>query len=310
MSNLPASQRPGDGPVSPVLRPLSVGLVVPTTGRWAWVEELLDSARSSSISISAVVIANQSGSPAPDSIRHDPVVEVVDSQGGISAGRNDGLRALGGAVDVIGLPNDHSRLRIDTVATVLRYFEPPDAPSIVAGTLLEPGGPRLALPPAGTRLNRRTVWRAIEPATFITAEVGRMGFRVGIGAGSDSVWQAGEGTDLFLRAMSEGHRIVSAPDVVMLGRGERRGLSDDELRIKLRSYARGTGYVLRLNRAGPIESALFVLSPLWRLVVPPPSGVRQTPRVTQQSVLGRVEGRFGRCVPNGITRLSPESLRK
>jgi hypothetical protein len=106
----------------------------------------------------------------------------------------------------------------------------------------------------------------------------------------------------------EGRRVIAAPEVVVLGRGERRSLSDREWQTKLRSYARGTGYVLRLHRAGPIESLLFVCKPPIRLLIPPSTG-RPTTRECFATVVGRLEGRLGRCF-SAPDRLNEDALRK
>jgi hypothetical protein len=194
----------------------------------------------------------------------------VDSRGGASQGRNDAVAVLREDVDVIAFPNDHCLYREGTLEGVARLFDADADLAGLAGTLLEPTGPRFKLPPSGRALNRWTVWRAIEPTIFVRSCFAW--FRPGIGTGSDSPWQAGEGTDLLLRLIRQGRRVVAAPEIVVLGRGERRSLSGQEWQTKLRSYARGTGYVLRLNRAGPLESLLFVLKPPLRLLIPPSTG--------------------------------------
>lgn len=171
---------------------------------------------------------------------------------------------------------------------------------------LEPAGPRFTLPPSGSALNRRTVWRALEATIFLRSRFAR--FRPGIGPGSSSPWQCGEGTDLLIGLIREGRRVIAAPEVVVLGRGDRRSLSDREWHTKLRSYARGTGYVLRLHRAGPIESFLFVFKPPLRLLIPPSTG-RPTVGDCIRVVVGRLEGRLGRCL-SAPDRLNQEALGK
>jgi hypothetical protein len=208
--------------------------------------------------------------------------------------------------DVIAFPNDHSRYREDTIEAAACFFDADAELAGLAGTLLEPTGPRFKLPPSGSTLNRRTAWRAIESTMFLRSRFAS--FRPGIGPGSSSPWQAGEGTDLLFGMLREGRRVIAAPEVVVLGRGERRSLSDKEWQTKLRSYARGTGYVLRLHRAGPLESLLFVFKPPIRLLVPPSTG-RPTVRDSIATVVGRLEGRLGRCfsAPDGLDQ---DALRK
>lgn len=283
-----------------------VGIAVTTTGRWGYLEELLASIRASTAQPVRIVIANQSGAQPPQALLGERGVVVVDSRGGASQGRNDAAAVLRDDVDVIAFPNDHSRYRDDTIEVAARFFDADADLAGLAGTLVEPTGSRFRLPPSGTVLDRRTVWRAIESTMFVRSSFAA--FRPGIGPGSNSPWQAGEGTDLLLGMIHDGRRVIAAPEVVVLSPGERRSLSDQEWRTKLRSYARGTGYVLKLHRAGPIESLLFVFKPPIRLLIPPSTG-RPTVRECLDTVVGRLEGRLGRCfsAPN---RLNQDALRK
>jgi hypothetical protein len=283
-----------------------VGIAVTTTGRWAYLEELLESIRTATYPPVAIAIANQSGEEPPQALLAHPCVAVVDSRGGASQGRNDAAAALWDDVDVIAFPNDHSRYRDDTIEVAARFFDADADLAGLAGTLLEPTGSRFKLPPRGTLLNRRTVWRAIESTMFVRSSFAW--FHPGIGPGSSSPWQAGEGTDLLLRMIDEGRRVIAAPEVVVLGPGERRSLNDREWKTKLRSYARGTGYVLRLHHAGPIESLVFVFKPPIRLLIPPSTG-RPTLRECLDTVVGRLEGRLGRCF-SAPDRLNRDALRK
>lgn len=269
-----------------------VGVVVTTVGRWEALERLLDS-----VGAAPVAVANQSGGPVPAALRR-PGVRWVESTRGISRGRNDAFAALAGDVDVVGFPNDHSWYEAGWDRTVAGRWEAEGRPGALAGSLAEPGGVRMMLPPAGTPLTRWTVWRAIEPALFVHASlVGRFGFREDLGIGSAGPWQAGEGTELLLRIMAAGRPVVSAPDLCVHGDGERRSLDPEEWRAKLRGYGRGIGRVLRLHQAGPVETAAQVLLPWYRWVRRPPSGARTPPGDCLQASLGRLEGRMGRCLP-------------
>jgi hypothetical protein len=283
-----------------------VGIAVTTIGRWAYLEELLASIWTSTYQPVGIVVANQSGGRPPEGLQGSRNVLFVDSTGGASQGRNDAAALLRDNADVIAFPNDHSRYRADTVEVAARFFDADADLAGLAGTLLEPTGARFKLPPSGSALDRRTVWRAIESTLFVRS--GFAWFRPGLGPGSRSPWQAGEGTDLLLGMISEGRRVIAAPEVVVLSPGERRSLSDPEWQTKLRSYARGTGYVLRLHHAGLIESLLFVLKPPIRLLIPPSTG-RPTVRECIATVVGRLEGRLGRCF-SAPDRLDQDALRK
>lgn len=288
-----------------------VGLAITTVGRWEVLERLLASASASTHPVARIAIANQSGAPAPRAITTVDAVVVIESERGVSRGRNDAVAVLAGDTDIVGFPNDHSWLRVDTTAQAARRFATPAPPAAIGGTLLEAGAVRYVVPADGRALTRWTVWRAIEPAMWVATHVAaRLRFREDIGLGSDSPWQAGAGSDLLLRIMAEGRAVLAAPDVVMLGDGERRTLTDEEWRTKLRSYARGVGYVLRLHGAGPVETAAHLALPWYRWVRRPPSGVRVPALDCFTATLGRAEGRAGRCLPSGATRLDDAALRK
>ncbi|HTV12896.1 MAG TPA: glycosyltransferase family A protein [Acidimicrobiales bacterium] len=291
---------------------LRIGVVVTTVGRWSALEGLLESVQASSWPDVAVAIANQSGGPPPRSFARLLGAEIVTSTGGASKGRNDAIRLLRGTTDIMAFPNDHSSFQPDTFSRANRYFACPGPPGAITGTLLEPTGPRMVVPRSGAELSRHTVWRAIEPSMFVMSDLAEeLGFRESIGTGSPGPWQAGEGTDLLLRIMASGHKVVAAPDVVVVGAGQVRSLTNDEWSLKLRSYARGCGYVLRLHRYGPLGSAFQIVSPWYRLVWSPPGGARMPPRDCLSATVGRLEGRFGRCFGKSERlRLSAPALQK
>jgi hypothetical protein len=286
---------------------LRVGVVVTTVGRWEAVERLLASVSSAT----AVAIANQSGEPAPMSIARSGLVEIVDSGGGISRGRNDAMKLLKGATDIMAFPNDHSRFQADTISCAISHFANDDPPGALAGSLLEPAGIRFRVPKTGTSLTDWTVWRAIEPAMFIASRLAEtLQFREDLGTGNSSPWQAGEGTDLLLRIMHAGYRVVAAPEVIVRSDGDRRELTPEEWQVKLRSYARGTGYVLRLHRCGLLQSAIHIMLPWYRFVKVPTSGVRSPAGDCLEASIGRLEGRTGRCLTSDHLRLNQTALKK
>ena len=299
-------------PTPPEAGALRIGVVVSTTGRWQALEHLVESVSASSHPVVAVSIANQSGARPPSSVVRLANAEIVDSSGGLSKGRNDAIRNLRGATDVMAFPNDNCSFRPETLLVASRYFRGTDAPGAIAGTLLEPAGPRMRLPAPGSPLSRLTVLKAIEPSMFVASYLAeQIGFRETLGTGNPTPWQAGEGTDLLLRIMAAGHRVLAAPDAIVVGPGELRALTEDEWRIKLRSYARGVGYVLRLHDYGPLASAVQIASPWYRLIRTPPSGIRMPVRDCMTASIGRLEGRLGRCLGRSEhIRLSATALRK
>lgn len=283
-----------------------LGVVVTTVGRWEHLGRLIQSVAESDDVDAVMGVANQSGRPAPHALLSESRVRWVDSGGGISRGRNDAMDVLEGDADLLAFPNDHSWYPAGTLAAAAARFEAMGRPGALAGSLVEPSGPRMRLPAPGTPLNRWTVWRAIEPAMFVSAgPAARLRFREDVGSGSPTPWQAGEGTDLLLRLLAAGDVVRSAPELVVRGEGERRSLSPEEWRRKLRSYARGIGYVLRLHQAGPVETAAQVLLPWYRFVRRPPFGRRTPAADCLQASIGRFEGRLGRTFGEGQDAAGP-----
>jgi len=282
---------------------LDVGLAISTVGR-PQLPELLSSAAASTRPPLAVAIADQSsGGLALDLSAYPFPVDLVQSAGGVSAGRNDALRVLGTSVDVVGFPNDDSLLTPETLEQVERTFRADPTVVAVACSLVEQDGPRFRLPPAGTVLDRRTVWRAIEPATFFRASAVRAagGFREDMGSGSASPWQSGEGTDLLLRLHEQGGCLLSRSDLVVRGRGERRDLSDDALVAKQRGYARGTGYVYR-NHDYPWRLRWRTVLGPWRHPASHERPLRLSLRIAWARSFGRVEGLLATTWPSRLGR--------
>lgn len=277
-----------------------IGLAVSTVGRPA-LAELLESAAASSRPPGAVAIANQSGRPLGIDVHGYPFpVTVVTSTGGASAGRNDAARALPDVVDVVGFPNDDSYYPPASLEAVAMLFAADDPPDAVACSDGVRGAARLQLPADGAVLDRRTAWRAIEWATFVSraAFATAGGFRTDLGTGCSTPWQSGEGTDLLLRIIAGGGTVVSARDITIGGPGERRDLTDDEAVAKHRRYARGTGYVYRVH-GYPLRDRLRILAGPWMMMRRFGPGIGLTVRIAIARFIGRLEGLSARCLDIG-----------
>ncbi len=274
-----------------------IGLAIPTVGRSESLHELLLSVAAGTWLPEKVVVADQSGGRLVLETDLPFRVEIIPSRGGASAGRNDALRRLRDEVDYVAFPNDDSRFEPLTLQRVVDAFQEFGEPAALAGTYLDGAQPRYRLPPRGTVLDTRSAWRAIEPGMFVSAEAldRAVVFDEQIGTGSPTPWQAGEGTDLLLRFIAEQRRVISVPDVRVIGRGERRDLSEPEYRAKVRAYARGTGYVYRRHSYGTFTKLRLVVAPWVRLAL---SGRvdRRGLRVAWSSSLGRLEGVLARTL--------------
>ena len=276
-----------------------LAVAVSTIGRPA-LADLLRSLADADVRPVSVAVANQSGRPLPFATSGWPFpVTVVDSTGGVSRGRNDAVAALDGAGDVLAFPNDDTTYAPSLPGAVLACFGCATT-AAVACRLDDPGGVRLVLPPARTLLSRRTVWRAIEPATFVRRTLFEAvgGFHTHLGVGAASAWGSGEGTDLLLRLMAAGGRIVSRPDLAVDGMGERRHLDDAQLVAKHRSYARGTGYLYRVHSYPPAARLRMLAGPVVRAGTLD-DNLPLSLHLALARLLGRVEGLAGRSLARG-----------
>jgi hypothetical protein len=237
------------GPVYP-----RFGIAIATMGRWDDLHSLLDDLAAQSHPPHAVAIAhhdaNGSGADRLAALlEHFAGVlplRVAASPRGASNGRNAAAATFGDDVDWLCFPNDTSRFDADFLERLSRHCAAPT--TVCAMQLVDREGPRNSLPAPGSRLTRRNAWGAIEPATaFRRADfVAVGGFDTSIGTGSDSPWQAGEGTDLVLKLSErEDFSIRWASDIIVHAHTEFAHLPADERRRKLRNYGRGAGHLLR-----------------------------------------------------------------
>lgn len=285
----------------------SVGLAVTTIGRPA-LAALLQSAARSTVPPAAVAIANQSRARLNiDPAEYEFPVTILPSAGGASAGRNDAVDALPEHIDVLAFPNDDSVYPTSTLQAIAQRFAGADAPAAVACTFNNGSTWARGLPPAGSELDRYLVWRAIEWAMFVDRAVftDHGGFRTDLGTGAPSPWQSGEGTDLLLRMLPGGHRIVSAPDIEVLGR-DRRDLPGHEFVVKHRRYARGTGMVYRTHPY-PTHIRLSILFGPWLHVHMFDVSLALSLRIAFARTLGRLEGLTGHLVGAHGSATEPRS---
>lgn len=186
-------------------------------------------------------------------------VHVTTSARGASLGRNTGVSASAPSPDTIVMfPNDTTWFPAGSIETIAHAIGRRRAGAVAVMT---PSGPRFTLPPPGTPLDTATVWNVIEMGLVIKAELFQAlgGFDTSIGTGAGTPWQAGEVTDLLLRALtaeqSLGEQFAWIDDAWVGGIEEGTGLTADERAWKLRAYGRGIGYVYRIHRY-----------PLWRRI--------------------------------------------
>lgn len=278
-----------------------VGLVISTIGRTAELDELLVSLESQSHSVSAVVVADQSGGDDVNRLvtcwsGRLPVTRVVSS-GGASAGRNDGVAALP-PCDVIGFPDDDVWYETDTVERAVNAVE--WYGGCVSGVLITEGASgRMVGADQRMPLDKRSVWgRAMEATCFFErgffAATG--GFDTSLGVGAPTPWQSGEVSDLLLRGLRLGLAVWFDPAVRVYDRAV-VDAGSAAYRLKTRRYARGTGRVLRQHHEVG-RCALSVAAPAAQSLYHLLRGRPRTASLKLQVLLGRAEGIAGVVLPS------------
>lgn len=279
-------------------------LVVSTLGRLEPLRRLLESVTPQLTEIDRVVIVAQGREEDVRRLADEAAggtrgrLMVTTSARGASLGRNAGVTyGANGLEDALVMfPNDTTWFPRGTLEVIRERMG--DAPA-GAVTVDTPSGPRFELPPPGTPLDTRSVWQVIEMSLIIRLPVFRAsgGFDESIGTGAPTPWQAGEVTDLLLRAVSASPRLahafrwIPAATATVGGIEETAGLSASERRWKLRAYGRGIGRVYARHpfplwqRWGFVAAGLLV-------------GLRRGEyRITDgvPAACGRLEGVLGRA---------------
>jgi glycosyltransferase involved in cell wall biosynthesis len=281
-------------------------VVVTTLGRVEPVRRLLESVAPQLTGGDRLVIVAQGSEDGIRALADEATratrgqIMVTTSSRGASLGRNAGVAFGGAGLEdaLVMFPNDTTWFPDGTLASIRERM---DAEALAgAVTVMTPSGPRFELPAPGTPLDRRSVWQVIEMSLIIRLPVFRAigGFDESIGTGAPTPWQAGEVTDLLLRALHEERTLARSfhwvPDEEASVRGveETAGLTARERRWKLRAYGRGIGRVYSRHpfplwrRWGFVVAGLFV-------------GMRRPEYELGDgfsAFLGRLEGLIGRPI--------------
>ena len=168
---------------------------------------------------------------------------------GVSLGRNAGAAMAAG--DVLAFPDDDCWYDPSTVATAAKMTRSAGDGAIISGRQLTGDGrpSMLRWPKRAKIVDRRDVWRAaISSTLFVPRHVfdAVSGFNEWLGVGAPTPWQAGEDTDLLLRAMAAGFTVRYEPSLQVYQADPRHDGAD--LTHKMAGYGRGVGRVLALNR--------------------------------------------------------------
>lgn len=273
---------------------MNICVAVSSIGRTGRLHGLLESLAEQSDKFFTVGICDQStnGSVAEvaESFRGRLDLFVTSSPRGLSRGRNLIVQSAPDDVSHFIFPNDTSRLPATTIAD-LKYRHA--GVDIIALSYINDGDPRYTFPAGHYDLDAANVWKIIEPAMVLSRRALELaeGFDEDLGAGSSTLWQSGEGTDLLLKLRGRNLSIAWDPELQVLGVPEEFGLTRTAHLNKLRGYGRGYGCIHR-KWSYPLGKKIRICVAPWIKAAIPNSGIG----VQQASAisLGRVEGLLGR----------------
>ncbi|HEU4757941.1 MAG TPA: hypothetical protein VFS72_14820 [Agromyces sp.] len=232
---------------------MDLGLVVSTLGRIERLRRLLGSLEGRLVAGDELVIVAQRDL---DEVRGlvdafsagGARVVVTTSEPGAARGRNRGVAELAGVDPLLVFPNDTTWF---PPGTIERLRALPADLEAGAMTVVDEYGPKFALPPAGTPLDRWNVWSVIEMGLLVRRRVFDAvgGFDPRLGTGAPTPWQAGEATDLLLRIADRRPDLTRTfawlpAEVSVGGIADAHGLEPGPRRHKLRAYGRGLGRVV------------------------------------------------------------------
>lgn len=217
---------------------------------------------------------------------------------GLSRGRNRGLTLASG--DYVLFPDDDCWYTPEFLETALSRLQATGA-DVLTGRAVDEAGRSIngRFEVDAQRVVRDKVWTTqIEWVAFFRRELLERlgGYDEMIGVGAASPWQACEGQDIVLRALSAG--AVCWYDPAVNGRHPELDLRrpDPAAARKSRAYGRGMGYVLRKHRFGWLSSLYWIARPLAGAAVAKTRGGGKSAMYYANTALGRLEGVLARRV--------------
>lgn len=277
-----------------------VAVVITTMGRWERVEQLLDDLSSQTYLPDTVVIAFDDGPGSAAGVgrllgNHRFAglnLSTVPKSGGYSVGSNKAVDSLTDNGQWLCFLTDSSRVEADFLDRVSQRCVPPA--TVCAWRVVDDEGERNFLPAAGSELTRYNVWSALIPGMAMRLSDFRAvgGFDPSIGTGAETPWQSGDETDLLLKlSQLADFSITWADDITTETHIEFSHLDRAQRWRKLRSYARGMGFIYRRWNYSAWDKLL--------LLVGAASAPIRKPRKFRPSdglalLIGRAEGIAGR----------------
>lgn len=281
----------------------AISLIVPTFGRTRQLSRLLDSLDRQTFRDFEVIISDQNPPGYLDEVlaapRGFPLIHLNrPDERGISRARNAGWHVT--KAPVVMFPDDDAWYPATFLEDGLEKMSARGA-DLLAGRSVDETGRAINGRFAKTArpITRGGVWiMQIEWTTLIRRDVlDRLGgYDEALGIGCQTPWQAAEGPDLILRALEQGFSCHYDPDLAGHHEEYETNPPSPEMTAKARAYARGMGFVLRKNGAGPVLGAYWAARPLMQLLVNGVQGKGRRARYFALVSLGRLEGWLQRPV--------------
>lgn len=227
-----------------------ISLVIPTVNRTVELERLLASLDRQTYKEFEIVVVDQNSDARVSAILEqyrNLKIRHLHAERGASRARNIGLLASSGSV--CATPDDDCWYPPELLTLVGSWFTDHSDFDVLltsvrdeCGNIQGPGRRSRV----GCACDKYNIWyNGIEFNAFwrrsVIDDVGA--FDEFIGPGSETRLQAGEGTDLFLRALGSGHRIWYEPSMSVFHPSP--GSIQERILKQTYPYALGTGYVLR-----------------------------------------------------------------
>ncbi len=250
-------------------------VVVSTLGRTQELSRLLESLEQQSLKDFEVVIVDQNDddrlcdilSPRPWSFTlthvHTP------HQRGVSRGRNVGWRRARGRVMVFADDDCWCAPWFLAKADTLLKATGAD---IVTGRAADETGRSInaRFETTAQSIDRKNVWTtSIEWMIFFRRGVLEAlgGFDATIGPGADTPWQASEGQEIILRALSAGFHCYFDPSLYGFHAELNVRSPDAAMLHKARGYSRGMGFVMRRHGFGLATAIYWITRPSIAVVI-------------------------------------------
>lgn len=187
-------------------------------------------------------------------------IRTAVSPRGASLGRNVGARLASGTI--LTFPNDYGTYEPSTVADILDRMTREPGLGALSGIQRTPDGrpSQLRWPATGQPVTRKNVWlTVIEPTLAIRRSLFESlgGFDETIGTGSPGPYQSGEVTDLVLRALDAGERIIYDPSIEFVMDDPRDRVTAG-FEAKMLGYGRGIGHLYRVHHLSRAQLGYYV----------------------------------------------------